>query len=72
MPNAQWDNPLMPVYQGTSDVHFELVIPYSVANGSKKAKFLQYGHGLFDGVFEIMLDVTQPIWDEWCVLCISL
>ena len=62
---TQWDNPLMPVYQGTQEVHFELIIPYSVANGSLPGKFLQYGHGLFDGIFEILLDVTQPIWDEW-------
>eukprot|EP01084_Bolivina_argentea_P226894 383196_1 len=62
---TQWDNTLMPVYQREEEVHFEIVIPHSVANGTKQAKFIQYGHGLFDGIFEIMMGVTQPIWDEW-------
>lgn len=55
----------MPVYQGHGEVYFEMVIPHSVANGTKTARLLQYGHGLFEGIFEIDFDLTRPIWNEW-------
>merc|ERR1719474_110188 len=62
---TQWDNHLMPVYQGHQPVYFEMVIPHSVANGTKGPRLMQYGHGLFEGIFEIDINLTQPLWDEW-------
>lgn len=43
-----------PIYQGVKEVEFELLIPFSVANGSiTDSRWLQFGHGLFENYREV-------------------
>ena len=59
--NLAGDNDSVPVYNGDGLVTFSVIIPSSVANSTKLAALMSYGHGLFGSQSEIN---TQYLCDE--------
>ncbi|KAA0171398.1 hypothetical protein FNF27_06308 [Cafeteria roenbergensis] len=62
-----------PELQGYNDVPFKLIIPTSVANGSKPATAQYYGHGLFGSASELTNQYLDTEADEngWVMIGVN-